>query len=106
MIIYHLYFAYGYTRSGVGQQLGRPSRTPGWFKFSALCFLLVAVGLFIIPHDVAPRELLSEAFDSSVEKHNQTLYGLLIIIFGLIGGAIGIALGGGKVKPPDEAPGA
>ena len=41
----------------------------------------------MIPHDVAPREVFSEAFDSRAEKHNQTLYGLLIIIFGLIGAA-------------------
>jgi len=58
----------------------------------------VAVGLFVIPHDVAPRELFSEAFNSSAEKHNQTLYGLLIIIVGLVGGALGIALGTSKTE--------
>jgi APA family basic amino acid/polyamine antiporter len=88
-----VYFAYGYTRSAVGQKLGRPSLTPAGLKLAAVCFFLVAVGLFVIPHDVAPRELLSEAFDASAEKHNQTLYGLLIIIFGLVGGALGIAVG-------------
>ncbi|HYV83749.1 MAG TPA: amino acid permease [Pyrinomonadaceae bacterium] len=91
-----VYFSYGYTRSGVGQKLGRPSLTPVGLKFAALCFFLVAVGLFVIPHDVAPRELFSEAFDSSAEKHNQTLYGLLIIIGGLIGAAVGIAWGTSK----------
>jgi APA family basic amino acid/polyamine antiporter len=101
-----IYFAYGYTRSGVGQQLGRPSRTPAALKFSALCFLLVAVGLFIIPHDVAPRELLTEAFKSDAENHGHTLYGLLIIIVGLVGGLAGIAVGGANRKPPDAAPGA
>jgi hypothetical protein len=50
----------------------------------------------VIPHDVAPRELFAEAFDASAEKHNQTLYGLLIIIAGLIGAAVGIKLGGSK----------
>ena len=45
----------------------------------------MAVGLFVIPHDVAPRELFAEAFDSTAEKHTQTLYGLLIIVVGLIG---------------------
>jgi hypothetical protein len=60
-------------------------------KFAAVCFILVAVGLFVIPHDVAPRELFSEAFDATAEKHNQTLYGLLIIIAGLLGAAAGIA---------------
>jgi hypothetical protein len=56
----------------------------------------VAVGLFVIPHDVAPRELFSEAFNPAAEKHNQTLYGLLIIIGGLAGGLLGIALGSRK----------
>jgi uncharacterized membrane protein YfcA len=88
-----VYLSYGYTRSGVGQELGRPTRTPIALKFAAICFVLVAVGLFVIPHDVAPRELFSEAFDASAEKHNQTLYGLLIILAGLIGGVVGIALG-------------
>jgi APA family basic amino acid/polyamine antiporter len=97
-----IYFAYGYTRSGVGQKLNRPSRTPAALKFSALCFLLVAVGLFIIPHDVAPRELLTEAFNTANEKHNQTLYGLLLIILGMIGGAIGIVIGGKKRPSTDS----
>jgi hypothetical protein len=94
-----VYLSYGYTRSGIGQNLGRPSRTPLGLKFSAICFVLVAVGLFVIPHDVAPRELLAEAFDESAEKHNQTLYGLLIIIAGLVGGVLGIALGTAKRNP-------
>jgi len=88
-----VYFSYGYTRSAVGQKLGRPSLTPLGLKFAAVCFILVAVGLFVIPHDVAPRELFSEAFDATAEKHNQTLYGLMIIIAGLIGAAAGIAWG-------------
>ena len=91
-----VYISYGYTRSAVGQRLGRPSRTPVGLKLAAVCFILVAVGLFVIPHDVAPRELFSEAFDATAEKHDQTLYGLLIIIFGLIGAALGIALGTSK----------
>jgi len=88
-----VYLSYGYTRSAVGQKLGRPKITPIGLKFAAVCFILVAVGLFVIPHDVAPRELFSEAFDASSEKHGQTLYGLIIIIGGLIGAALGIALG-------------
>src|SRR5690349_6796487 len=91
-----VYLSYGYTRSAVGQKLGRPKITPMGLKFAAVCFILVAVGLFVIPHDVAPRELFSEAFNGSAEKHNQTLYGLLIIIGGLLGGAVGIALGTSK----------
>ena len=88
-----VYFSYGYTRSAVGQKLGRPKLTPAGLKLAAVGCILVAVGLFVIPHDVAPRELFSEAFDSSAEQHNQTLYGLLIITGGLVGAALGIALG-------------
>jgi len=91
-----VYLSYGYTRSSVGQKMGRPSRSPAGLKLAALCCIAVAVGLFVIPHDVAPRELFSEAFNSSAEKHNQTLYGLLIIIGGLLGAALGIALGTSK----------
>jgi Na+-driven multidrug efflux pump len=99
-----VYLAYGYTRSAVGQRLNRPSRTPWGLKFSAICFVLVAVGLFVIPHDVAPSELVFEAFNSGAENHDRTLYGLLIIILGLIGGGIGIALGGAARGADDEKP--
>jgi len=56
----------------------------------------------VIPHDVAPRELFAEAFDATAEKHTQTLYGLLIIIGGLLGAAVGIALGTAKNETPEE----
>jgi APA family basic amino acid/polyamine antiporter len=91
-----VYLSYGYTRSAVGQKMGRPVRTPIGLKFAAVCWVLVAVGLFVIPHDVAPRELFAEAFSSAAEKHNQTLYGLLIIVGGLVGAFVGIALGSKK----------
>ena len=91
-----VYFSYGYTRSAVGQKMGRPTRTPFGLKFAALCCLLVAVGLFVIPHDVAPRELFAEAFSSTAENHNQTLYGLIIIIGGIVGAVLGVSLGSNK----------
>ena len=88
-----VYFSYGYTRSAVGQKLKRPFPTPLGLKFAALCCVVVAVGLFVIPHDVAPRELISHALNAEAENHSKTLYGLLIIIAGLIGAAIGVAFG-------------
>ena len=91
-----VYFSYGYTRSAVGIKLGRPERTPLGLKFAAICCVLVAVGLFVIPHDVAPRELFAEALDSTAEKHDQTLYGLVIIIVGIVGAVLGIRLGSQK----------
>jgi APA family basic amino acid/polyamine antiporter len=91
-----VYLSYGYTRSAVGQKMKRPFKTPAALKIAALCFLLVAVGLFTIPHDVAPRELFSEALTAGAENHDRTLYGLLIIVFGLAGGILCSALGTGK----------
>jgi APA family basic amino acid/polyamine antiporter len=97
-----IYLSYGYTRSAVGQKLKRPLRTPLALKFAALCFIMVAAGLFVIPHDVAPRELLTEAFNAGAENHGHTLYGLLIIILGLVGGLVGIAVGGANQKSTDD----
>lgn len=97
-----VYLSYGYTRSGVGQKMGRPSVTPMGLKFAAVCCILVAVGLFVIPHDVAPRELFSEAFHSNAENHGQTLYGLLIIIGGIVGALIGIMVGRSAIETPEE----
>src|SRR5205085_8942114 len=96
-----VYFSYGYTRSAVGQKLGRPKKTPLGLKLGALGFVAVAVGLFVIPHDVAPRELFADAFGAGAETDRQTLYGLLIIIGGLAGGVIGIMLGS-KTQPAES----
>ncbi|HKZ80945.1 MAG TPA: amino acid permease [Pyrinomonadaceae bacterium] len=88
-----VYLSYGYTRSAVGQRLKRPFPTPLRLKIAAVCFVLVAVGLFIIPHDVAPREILNEAFNAGAANHQRTLYGLIIIIGGLLAGTLFTALG-------------
>jgi APA family basic amino acid/polyamine antiporter len=58
MLGFAIYLSYGYTRSSVGRTLGRPARTPLTLKVAALGFLLVAVGLFAIPHDLGPGALL------------------------------------------------
>ena len=91
-----VYFSYGYTRSAVGQKLGRPERTPMGLKFAAVCCVVVAVGLFVIPHEIAPRQLVAEVFDTTAEHHTQTLYGLIIIIAGVIGTVVGVKLGSRK----------
>ncbi|HEX8476223.1 MAG TPA: amino acid permease [Pyrinomonadaceae bacterium] len=95
-----IYLSYGYTRSAIGQQIGRPSRTPTTLKIAAIGFLLLAVGLFTIPHDVGPRELLREAFTSGAEHHTRALFGLLLVALGAV-----LGLGGSVVKASavDEA---
>jgi APA family basic amino acid/polyamine antiporter len=99
-----IYFSYGYTRSGVGRALGRPERTPPMLKVAALGFLLLAVGLFAIPHDLGPGELVSTASDSGAERHGRALYGLILIGVGLVLGVAGWATGGGGGRaagPPE-----
>ena len=65
-------------------------------KFAAVCCVVVAVGLFVIPHEIAPRQLVAEVFDTTAEHHTQTLYGLIIIITGVIGTVVGVKLGSRK----------
>ncbi|HYH85623.1 MAG TPA: amino acid permease, partial [Pyrinomonadaceae bacterium] len=88
-----IYLSYGYTRSAIGQKLGRPARTPMTLKVAALGYLLVAVGLFAIPHDMGPGELLSAATTSGADRHGRALYGLLLIVVGLVLGLAGSVMG-------------
>jgi APA family basic amino acid/polyamine antiporter len=87
-----IYLSYGYTRSAIGQKIGRPSRTPAILKLSALGFLLVAIGLFIIPHDTGISQLFDEATTGGAEDHGRALAGLLLISIGLIMGIAGLLI--------------
>ncbi len=91
-----IYLSYGYTRSGVGQALGRPARTPLILKVAALGFFLLAVGLFVIPHDMGPTELLAAASDSAAERHGRALYGLILTVVGLLVGLAGSFIGSSR----------
>jgi APA family basic amino acid/polyamine antiporter len=97
-----VYFSYGYTRSTVGQKLGRPDRTPLMLKISAIGFLLVAVGLFTIPHDATFVQLFNKLFDPSEAQHKRTLTGFAIVALGIAVG-VGCALAGSpRVKGEPE----
>jgi len=95
-----VYLSYGYVRSTVGKTVGRPFPTPLGLKFAALGFLLVAVGLFTIPHDSGLRELIRKTIDASQESHIRTLTGFTIILIGLLIGVIGTVLGTREESPP------
>ncbi len=87
-----IYSAYGYSRSLIGQRMGRPTRTSGPLKVASLGFLLTAAGLFAIPHDTGLGRLLAEAGDAASGDHTRALLGLSLIGVGLILGIVGMTL--------------
>ncbi len=91
-----IYLSYGYTRSAIGKQVGRPLRTSLALKVAALGFLLVAIGLFTIPHNAGPLKLLHEATAVEAENHTRALMGLSSILFGLVLGIAGSIMGAGN----------
>nr|MBA3806138.1 amino acid permease [Acidobacteriota bacterium] len=96
-----IYLSYGYTRSAVGRNLGRPALTPLLLKIAAIGFLLLAVGLFTIPHDATFSQLMSKLTDAGEEQHGRTLLGFLIILGGLL-----IGIGGSVFGTPRSESGA
>ena len=94
-----IYLSYGYTRSSVGRKVGRPERTPAPLKLAAVGFLVVAVGLFTIPHDLGPLAMLETARDATAERHDRAIYGLIMIALGLVTGVVGTLLGGAAARP-------
>jgi APA family basic amino acid/polyamine antiporter len=103
MLGFAIYLSYGYTRSAVGQKLGRPARTPPMLKLAGLGFLLVAAGLFIIPHDLGPGAILGAATTAGADRHDRAVYGLLLILVGLIVGVAGTLLGSPRGAGSDDA---
>ena len=93
MLGFAIYVSYGYTRSAIGAKIGRPARSPLTLKIAALGFLVVAVGLFTIPHDLGPTELFKTAMSADADRHSRAVYGLIMIALGLLTGVIFAASG-------------
>ncbi|HVF54695.1 MAG TPA: amino acid permease [Pyrinomonadaceae bacterium] len=93
-----VYLAYGYTRSAIGQKLGRPGRTPLMLKLAAVGFLLLAVGLFTVPHELGLKGSLAAAADGGAEGHGRSLAGYLLIVVGLLLGIVGTLRGAPETR--------
>jgi len=95
-----IYTSYGYTRSTIGRQLGRPTRTPFAMKLASMGFLSTAIGLFVIPHDAGPARLLGAALDAAAADHGRSLAGLVLIAVGVVFGIAGWARSGREEASP------
>ncbi len=98
-----VYLAYGYTRSAIGLKLGRPSRTPMPMKISALGFLALAVGLFTVPHHIGFKGVFDAALSASDPERVRSLIGVVLIIGGLVLGAIGLVAAGRSAQKTNNS---
>jgi len=83
-----IYACYGYSRSVLGRESGRPERTPAGLKVAGAGFLTLAVGLVVVPHHA--------------DWHSDPRWpvGLGLILLGLAlaaGGTIAAARSGAKI---------
>jgi APA family basic amino acid/polyamine antiporter len=99
-----LYVSYGYTRSSVGRRAGRPTRARAGHYLASLGLLLLAAGLFTIPHGLGLRQLVSASVHLEAELHVRALVGLCLVGVGIVLGMIGTwhasrhQVGGGMPK--------
>jgi APA family basic amino acid/polyamine antiporter len=89
-----IYFSYGYSQSRVGRKMGRADRTPVALRWAAVGFLLLATGLFTIPHDASLPRLLAEALPGPAARpspeHLRAGVGLVLILIGMVMAAAGL----------------
>jgi APA family basic amino acid/polyamine antiporter len=78
-----VYAGFGYSRSLIGKSLGRPTRTPFCLKAASLGCLLMAAGMFIIPHGAGPSQLVSALFNTAADGHARVLTGFALAAAGL-----------------------
>ncbi|MFL6227427.1 MAG: amino acid permease [Pyrinomonadaceae bacterium] len=98
-----IYTSYGYVHSSIGAKAGRPKRAPFGVKIAALGFLVLAAGLFTIPHDAGLGSLAHKALDATDEQHTRTVVGLVIMLVGAIVGAGGSLIGASQGGDVDDA---
>jgi APA family basic amino acid/polyamine antiporter len=88
-----IYAAYGYSSSVLGRKAGRPAKRPAFMTWMAYGFALAGLGLFVIPHDAGLGRLIAEALDSADADHTRSLFGLGLIVVGLMSAVIGAVNG-------------
>ena len=78
-----VYLVYGYTRSRLGRQLGRPERTPLSLKMAGGALAVTAVGLFALPHDAGVGAIVRAMTGHGVAMHTRAVVGVSCIGVGM-----------------------
>jgi APA family basic amino acid/polyamine antiporter len=88
-----VYFSFGYNHSALGRAAGRPPHSSLVQRVVAVGFLVAGVGLFVIPHDAGPGELMRLAGESNA----RVVTGLVMIFGGTVAAVTaGSVLGSGR----------
>jgi APA family basic amino acid/polyamine antiporter len=87
-----LYFAFGYNHSAVGRAHGRPHTPTAMQRVVGFGFFLAGVGLFVIPHDAGPSELMALSRGGDMRAAT----GLMMIALGAIAAIVGGFRMGGR----------
>jgi len=77
-----VYISYGYSHSAIGRDLGRSHRTMMVLKIAAIGLMVLAFGLFVIPHDLSFGDLWKRAFDAADPARSRALTGVAMIASG------------------------
>jgi APA family basic amino acid/polyamine antiporter len=80
-----IYAFYGYSRSVLGQRLGRAATTPPSLQCAGWAVVCMAAGLFTLPHDASLPAVLAAALGGQASSDpTRSMAGLTMIVVGLI----------------------
>ncbi len=87
-----VYLSYSYSKSEIGQKIGRASITAPWLMLMALGSFLLAIGLLTIPHSAGLQEMINQ-LGGRFGEAKQTFIGTILVVAGIVCAATGAAIG-------------
>jgi APA family basic amino acid/polyamine antiporter len=88
-----VYAGYGYTRSLVGRELGRPARTPADLRIAAMSFVTLAAALLTLPHHAGMTALAAATLAQDAPYHARAAVGVGLGGAGVLGLGVAWLLG-------------
>lgn len=87
------YASYGYNHSRLAGEPGRVRRASVGQKLGAVGFLLIAVALYVIPHDMSATRFLAALSAADDPAHGRANTGVSMIGIGLVLAVLGLVFG-------------